>query len=249
MAHLELTDVGVDFPIFSSRSRGVLNTLLGKAGGHQRVDNDADGRLRVHALRDINLRLQNGDRVGLIGGNGAGKSTLLKVLSGVYEPTAGFIHCEGSVSSLIDLMLGMDPDANGYDFIITRGIVMGRTKREARQMIPDVEDFTELNEYLHLPVRTYSSGMLLRLAFAVATSTVPDILLMDEMIGVGDARFMEKAKMRLERMMRQVKVLVLASHSDSILKSFCNKGLVMADGRIQYEGDIASCLAHYHEHL
>lgn len=247
MAYLELIDVGVDFPIFSSRSRGVLNTVLGKASGPQRVDNDAGGHLRVHALRDINLRLQNGDRVGLIGANGAGKSTLLKVLSGVYEPTAGVLRCEGSVSSLIDLMLGMDPDANGYDFIIMRGIVMGRSKREARQMIPDVEEFSELNEYLHLPVRTYSSGMLLRLAFAVATSSVPDILLMDEMIGVGDARFLEKAKVRLDRLMRQVKVLVLASHSDSILQSFCNKGLVMVDGRIQFQGDIPECLAWYHE--
>lgn len=248
MAYLELTDVGVDFPIFSSRSRGVLNTLLGKAGGSRRVENDAGGHLSVHALRDINLRLQDGDRVGLIGGNGAGKSTLLKVLSGVYEPTAGDIHSQGSISSLIDLMLGMDPDANGYDFIITRGIVMGRTKREARQMIPDVEEFSELNEHLHLPVRTYSSGMLLRLAFAVATSTVPEILLMDEMIGVGDAHFLEKARARLERLMRQVKVLVLASHSDSILQTFCNKGLVMAHGRIQFEGDMANCLAYYHEH-
>jgi len=246
MAFLQLVDVGVDFPVFSARSRGVLNTLLGRSGSSRRMENDAGGHLQVHALRHVDLHLRDGDRVGLIGANGAGKSTLLKVLSGVYEPTSGFIQSSGSISSLTDLMLGMDPEANGYDFIVTRGIVMGKTRRQAREMIPDVEDFTELDEYLHLPVRTYSSGMLLRLAFAVATATVPDILLMDEMIGVGDAQFLEKARQRLERMMQQVKVLVLASHNDQILLEFCNKGVLLTEGRIRTQGDIRSCLAAYH---
>lgn len=245
---LQLVDVCVDFPIFSSRARGVLNTLLRKSGGG-RVESEAGGRLSVHALRNITLHLREGDRVGLIGPNGAGKSTLLKVLSGVYEPTSGCMRASGTISSLTDLMLGMDPEANGYDFIVTRGIVMGRTKRQAKELIPDVEAFTELGDYLHLPVRTYSSGMLLRLAFAVATSSVPDILLMDEMIGVGDAQFLERAQQRLKRMMERVRILVLASHSESILQTFCSKGLVLAEGRITHQGPIEHCLQAYHDGL
>jgi ABC-type polysaccharide/polyol phosphate transport system ATPase subunit len=246
MAHLSLRGVGVDFPVFSPRSRGVLNTLLGQSGAAGRVENGTRGRLNVHALRDIDLDLREGERVGLIGGNGAGKSTLLRVLSGVYEPTAGAIHSEGRISALTDLMLGMDPDASGYDFITMRGIVMGKSKRQIRDMVPDIEAFTELAEYLHLPVRTYSSGMLLRLAFAVASASVPEILLMDEMIGVGDAHFLERAQLRLETMVQQVKVLVLASHADAILRTFCNKGLVLAEGRIVFRGDIGECLEYYH---
>lgn len=246
MTYLKLSAVGVDFPVFSSRSRGVLNTLLGRSASTGRIENSAGGQLNVHALRGIDLQLNEGDRVGLIGSNGAGKSTLLRVLSGVYEPTVGTIQSEGSISALTDLMLGMDADASGYDFITMRGIVMGKSKRQIRDMIPDIEEFTELAEYLHLPVRTYSSGMLLRLAFAVATASAPDILLMDEMIGVGDAHFLERARIRLETMMQRVKVLVLASHGDAILRTFCNKGLVLAEGRIIFQGSIDGCLEHYH---
>lgn len=245
MAYLQLSGVGIDFPVFSSRSRGALNTLLGKAAGASRFGRDGGGQLHVQALREIDLRLEDGDRVGLIGANGSGKSTLLRVLSGVYEPTAGRIHGEGRIASLTDLMLGMDPDASGYDFITMRGLVTGLRKRQIQALVPDVVAFTELGEYLHLPVRTYSSGMLLRLAFAVSTATVPDILLMDELIGVGDAPFLERAMQRLQAMMQQAKVFVLASHADAILQAFCNKGLVLAGGRIVFRGDIAACLAHY----
>jgi ABC-type polysaccharide/polyol phosphate transport system ATPase subunit len=247
MASLRLRAVGVDFPVYSPRSRGVLNTLLRRSGETGRIEHGSGRKLQIHALRDIDLELNDGDRVGLIGGNGAGKSTLLRVLSGVYEPTAGAIWAEGRISSLTDLTLGLDPDASGYDFITMRGIVLGLSKRQIRALVPDIESFTELAEYLHLPVRTYSSGMLLRLAFAVATASAPDILLMDEMIGVGDAHFLERARVRLEAMMQQVKVLVLASHTDTILRTFCNKGLVLTEGRIVYRGSIDDCLDHYHD--
>ncbi len=244
MAHLSLSQVSVDFPVFTSQSKGLINTLMGFKGASKgRIDSQDGGRhFAVHALRDVSLSFKKGDRVGLIGRNGAGKSTLLRVLSGVYEPTSGSISSSGRISALTDLMLGMDPEASGYEFIVTRGVVMGLTSAQARGLTADVEDFSELGEYLHLPVRTYSSGMLLRLAFAVATAVSTDILLMDEMIGVGDNAFLAKAGQRLERLMNSVDILVLASHNEGILRDFCEKGVLLAGGHVVMTGALEACL-------
>ena len=196
-----------------------------------------------HALRGITMDLKPGDRVGLVGRNGAGKTTLLRVLSGVYEPSSGFMESRGVISALTDLMLGMDPESSGYEFVVTRGIVMGLTRAQAKGLIPDIEQFTELGDYLHLPVRAYSSGMLLRLAFGVATAISPDVLLMDEMIGVGDAQFIEKAQLRLKEMMTRVQILVLASHNDQIIRNFCNRAILLSEGNIVVEGNVEDVLA------
>jgi len=251
MAHITLSGVSVDFPIYTAQTKGLINTLMGFKGLKQgRVGSLDRGRhFQVHALRDITLTLSHGDRVGLIGGNGAGKSTLLRVLSGVYDPTAGQITSSGRISALTDLMLGMDPEASGYDFIQTRGIVMGLTAAQARSLTPDVESFTELAEYLHLPVRTYSSGMLLRLAFAVSTAIQTDILLMDEMIGVGDQTFLQKAGQRLENLMNSVDIMVLASHNEEILRKFCDKGVLLSEGRVLMTGPLDACLEAYQSSL
>ena len=247
MTHIDLKDVCVDFPIFSSQSRGLVNTVMRFSAAHQsRIEAGGLAAAQVHALRGITLNLREGDRVGLVGGNGAGKTTLLRVLSGVYEPASGTVQAKGMISSLTDLMLGMDPESSGYEFIMTRGIVMGLTRLHSIGLIRDIEDFTELGNYLHLPVRTYSSGMLLRLAFGVATAVSPDVLLMDEMIGVGDARFMEKARIRLEKMMSRVHILVLASHNVEIIKTFCNKAILLSKGSIVLEGSVDDVMA---EHL
>lgn len=243
MAGITLQNVSIDFPVYNSRSRGLINTIFGHTRREQnRVEAAGMGNVCVHALHDINLALKPGTRVGLIGRNGAGKTTLLRVLSGVYEPTRGVMRQEGKISSLTDIMLGMDMDASGYDNIIMRGIVMGLDRDAATKLIPEVESFTELGEYLQLPVRTYSQGMLLRLAFAVSTSITPDILLMDEMIGAGDASFVKKAQSRIDGLIHGVSILVLASHNESILKSFCDTGIVMKRGRIEHIGGIDDCL-------
>lgn len=244
MAHLSLSQVSVDFPVYTSQSKGLINTLMGfKGTGKGRIDSQDGGRhFAVHALRDVTLAFNSGDRVGLIGRNGAGKSTLLRVLSGVYEPTSGSIGSDGRISALTDLMLGMDPEASGYEFIVTRGVVMGLTSTQAKNLTSDVEDFTELGDYLHLPVRTYSSGMLLRLAFAVATAIRTDILLMDEMIGVGDNAFLAKAGARLQQLMNNVDILVLASHNEDILRQFCDKGVLLSEGRVVMAGPLEACL-------
>ncbi len=244
MVGINLRGVDVDFPVFTSRSRGLLNTLLRYDKQEQRrVEATGLSGIQVHALRDVNLELKPGDRVGLVGRNGAGKTTLLKVLSGVYEPTAGYIQTQGRVSSLTDIMLGMDMDATGYDNIVLRGIVMGLSRKQALAMIPEVEEFTNLSEYLQIPVRAYSQGMLLRLAFAVSTTITPDILLMDEMIGTGDAQFIKKSQDRISRLIDRVPILVIASHNESILNKFCDTGLLLEEVRIIHRGPIQECLA------
>ena len=244
MAHLMLRQVCVDFPIFSSQSRGLINTVLRYSKAHQkRIEKSGLGAVQVHALSNISLQMNDGDRVGLVGRNGAGKTTLLRVLSGVYEPTSGVMESTGVTSALTDLMLGMDPESSGYEFVITRSIVMGLTRSQAKALITDIEEFTELGDYLHLPVRTYSSGMLLRLAFGVATAICPDILLMDEMIGVGDNLFIEKARIRLEKMMNRVQILVLASHNEQIIRSFCNRAILLSEGNVVLEGAVDEVLA------
>jgi ABC-2 type transport system ATP-binding protein/lipopolysaccharide transport system ATP-binding protein len=244
MAHIRLTDVCVDFPVFTSRSRGLVNTLFLYARQEQkRVETAGMFGYQVHALRGIDLDLGPGDRIGLIGGNGAGKTTLLRVLSGVYEPTHGSVELQGRVSSLTDIMQGMDMDASGFDNIVMRGIVLGLSRREAMDLIPEIEAFSELGEYLHLPVGTYSTGMMLRLAFAVSTAVTPDILLMDEMIGTGDTHFLKKARARLEALISRVAILVIASHNEVILKNFCKTALLLKEGRIVHYGSVQECLA------
>lgn len=246
MPNIALDKVSVDFPVFNSRSRGLVNTLFGYAKSDQRrIEKSGLSGVQVHALADIDLKISEGDRLALIGRNGAGKTTLLRVLSGAYEPTRGRIQIAGKVSSLTDLSLGMDMEADGYENIVLRSIVMGLTKKQALALVPEIEKFTELGDYLNLPVRAYSSGMLLRLAFAVSTAIVPDILLMDEMIGAGDSRFMDKVQARMHAIMSSASVLVLASHSEAILKRFCNKGVVLAGGRIVHHGSVDDCLKFY----
>ncbi|MBS0506258.1 MAG: ABC transporter ATP-binding protein [Proteobacteria bacterium] len=248
MVGITLQNVSIDFPVYNSRSRGLINTIFGHSRREQnRVEAAGMGNVCVHALHDISLALKPGDRIGLIGRNGAGKTTLLRVLSGVYEPTRGLMAQEGRISSLTDIMLGMDLDASGYDNIVMRGIVMGLDRRAAIALIPEIESFTELGEYLQLPVRTYSQGMLLRLAFAVSTSITPNILLMDEMIGAGDASFVKKAQARINGLIDGVSILVLASHNESILQSFCTTGIVMKRGRIELIAPIDECLRRHRE--
>ncbi|MFZ4481131.1 MAG: ABC transporter ATP-binding protein [Rhodoferax sp.] len=246
MSHIALNNVHVDFPVFSSRSRGLINTLFGYArSDNKRIEASGLYGINVHALRGVTLEFNRGDRVGLIGRNGSGKTTLLRVLSGAYEPTRGQIDVSGSISSLTDITLGMDMEADGYENIILRSIVMGRTRRDAKERVAEIEAFTDLGDYLRLPVRVYSSGMLLRLAFAISTSIEPEILLMDEMIGAGDAHFIEKARTRLENLMSDASILVLASHSSDILRQFCNKGVVLEQGQVVFSGELEACLYHY----
>ena len=241
---LELAGVTVDFPVYSADARSLKNNLLRKSTGG-RIGRDTARRLSVRALEDVNVALARGDRIGLIGANGAGKTTLLRILAGVYEPTFGRVHRRGRIASLFDITLGLHPDATGYENITVRGLLLGLTPAEIREHRTDIAAFTELGDYLALPVHTYSSGMMLRLAFAVSTAMEPEILLMDEWIGVGDAAFVEKAERRLESLVSRAGILVLASHNSALLERVCTKAALLDSGRVRAFGPVDDVLQEY----
>jgi ABC-type polysaccharide/polyol phosphate transport system ATPase subunit len=202
--------------------------------------------LQLHkALGGITATFKAGDRVALIGKNGSGKSTLLRVLSGIYQPTAGSLEIHGTISSLLDIGVGLHPDATGYENIILMGVLHGKTRSEMRGKFEEIETFTELKDFLKLPVSTYSSGMRLRLAFGIATCMESDILMIDEVIGVGDHTFIEKAQTRMKHLMNKSQILVLASHATSILKQFCNKAMVLDKGKCTFFGELEQGIQFY----
>jgi ABC-type polysaccharide/polyol phosphate transport system ATPase subunit len=186
----------------------------------------------IRALDRINVEVLEGQRIGLVGHNGAGKSTFLRVLAGIYEPTEGRIAVQGRVACILDLTAGLDPELTGYENVVRVGMLQGLTYRAAAALRPDIEEFTELGTHLELPVHTYSAGMTARLTFALATAGRPEILLLDEVIGAGDANFQAKARKRLETLMSAAKILVLASHSEELLHIYCNRMLVLEKGQI-----------------
>jgi ABC-type polysaccharide/polyol phosphate transport system ATPase subunit len=247
MTSILLEDVSVDFPIYGAE-RSVRKVLFERAtGGLVQRDGRKLDRIVVKALTDISLSLTEGDRLGLVGHNGAGKSTLLRVMAGAYAPVKGRITVEGKITPLFDVLPGLDGEDTGYQNIITAGLFFGMSRREIEAIVPDIEEFSELGEYLNLPVRTYSSGMMMRLGFAFATAMHPGILLMDEGIGAGDARFAERAVKRMEEFIGRSRIVVLASHANEMIKSLCNKAALMQSGRILAIGPVKDILAQYHE--
>jgi ABC-2 type transport system ATP-binding protein/lipopolysaccharide transport system ATP-binding protein len=243
---IRLRDVSVDFPVYQGSSRSLKKTLM-RAGAGGRILADASHRLVVHALDGINLDIEEGDRVALIGPNGAGKTTLLRVLAGTYEPSVGQVQVDGHVAPLFDSALGLNPDATGYENIVLRGVYMGMSPKEMSGRMEEIATFTELGDYLRMPIRSYSSGMLMRLAFGVATCVHPEILLMDEWLLAGDAYFLDKARARLASFVTGSKILVLASHSIPIVREWCNKALFLERGQIRMFGPVDDVLAAYAE--
>jgi ABC-type polysaccharide/polyol phosphate transport system ATPase subunit len=247
VATIILENVNAHFPIYGQQ-RSLRKALFQRATGasieHEGKNND---RLSVKALTDISLTLQDGDRVGLIGHNGAGKSTLLKLMAGIYEPVSGTIKVEGRVTPLFDTMPGLDRDDTGYENIITSGMLIGMTRRQIEAKIPEIEEFCELGEYLTLPVRTYSTGMTMRLGFALVTALDPGVLLMDEGFGTGDLRFAERAEARMKNFVGRSSIMVLASHSDRTIRSMCNKAIMMEAGRIVASGPVNEICDQYYE--
>lgn len=244
MAAITCENVSVDYPLYGGGSRSLKKTLM-RMGSGGRISRDAGDRVCVQALRDVSLHIDHGERVGIIGSNGAGKTTLLRVLAGIYEPTRGVVRHEGHISPLFDTTLGMDTEATGYENIVLGGLFLGLSPREIRGRTDEIAEFTELGDYLSVPVRTYSTGMMLRLAFAVSTCIDPDILLMDEWIGVGDAHFLEKAERRMERLVDHSRILVIASHSDALIKRLCNKVVLLDHGEVKAIGLVAEILDQY----
>ncbi|MCB1418010.1 MAG: ABC transporter ATP-binding protein [Notoacmeibacter sp.] len=196
-------------------------------------------------LDGISFTLQAGERLGLIGPNGAGKSTLLRVLAGIYSPSSGRLIVNGTAKGLFDISLGMHPEATGVENIYMRGLQMGLGLKKIRSLIPEVLEFSELGEHIEKPLGTYSTGMRLRLAIAVSTMIKPDILLLDEWIGAGDARFNAKVKDRMMGLVEGSRGLVLATHNETLMKSLCTHGLVLEAGRVAFLGPVGEALAFY----
>ncbi|HYP82102.1 ABC transporter ATP-binding protein [Variovorax sp.] len=230
MPYISLKNVSVNFPIYGAGANSLKKTLAASVTGGR--FGQETGVKVVQALSNINLELKAGDRLGLIGHNGAGKSTLLRALAGVYEPSSGDFERRGTVASLIDPSLGIEPDATGIENIMLRGLVMGLSKKQIDELTPEICEFSGLGEYVDMPVRTYSTGMLMRLAFSISTSIRADILLMDEWLSVGDAEFTEKAEQRMKDVVSGAGILVLASHSPTLIANECNRVLHLEHGRI-----------------
>lgn len=242
MAFIELEHLSVDVPLFHSRS---LKQQILRAGVGGKMEKNDRNTLHIKALDQVSCRIFDGDRVGVIGHNGAGKSTLLRVLSRIYEPTQGRLYIDGKVSCILDVAFGMSPESTGYENILTRGILFGLTREVIQAKMAEIAAFTGLGDYLSVPIRTYSSGMQLRLAFGVATAIQPEILVLDEIVGVGDAAFMEKAKRRCYELIDQSRIVVLSSHSFEIIRELCNKVMLLEGGRLTFFGDVETGISKY----
>lgn len=234
MARITFSNVSIEFPIFNATGRSLTSSILKVATGGK-LDADPNGRVLVKALTDISFELREGDRVALVGHNGAGKSTLLRALGKAYAPTKGKVESSGQIGSLIDISLGINPEATGRENVFIRGRLLGLSKKDIESKYEQIVDFAELGDFMEMPVRTYSSGMHLRLAFAVSTVVRPEILLMDEWLSVGDADFQHKAEGRLRDLVSGTKILVIATHSRELVESVCNRVIWLEHGQIKMD--------------
>ena len=232
---INLQNVTVDIPIFNSQGRSLKKAMMGFATGG-RIGLTEAGKVTIRSLDNVNLNISANERIGLVGHNGAGKTTLLRVLGKVYEPTSGKATIHGKVGSLIDISLGIDSEASGIENIYLRAALLGIPKQKVKEQLDNIVEFTQLGDFIRMPVRTYSSGMHLRLAFAVSTMIEPDILLMDEWLSVGDAEFQNKAEERLNHLIERSNILVIASHSRQLIERCCTRVIWMEHGKVKLDG-------------
>jgi lipopolysaccharide transport system ATP-binding protein len=235
MALIEAKGLCLDFPYYHLGARSLKKRLLGNA----RLHTDPSNRIVVTALRNLSFRIGTGDRVALVGPNGAGKTTLLRTLAGVYEPVAGSLTVEGQVGALIDVTAGIDSEATGRENVTLRGLYRGLSDAQCAVLTDEVAEFADLGEFFDVPIRTYSAGMGVRLAFAMATAMQPQVLLMDEWFLAGDAAFMLKAEERLARLVGGAEIMVVATHDFNVVRRWCNRairlegGVILADGPVE----------------
>lgn len=244
MANVTFENACIEFPIFNATGRSLTSSILKVATGGK-LDSDPNGRVLVKALTNLTFALHEGDKVALLGHNGAGKSTLLRALARVYAPTRGTAEIVGDIGSLIDISLGINPEATGRENVYIRGQLLGLTKKEISEKYAEIVEFAELGDFMEMPVRTYSSGMHLRLAFAVSTVVRPEILLMDEWLSVGDADFQHKAEARLRGLVSETKILAIATHSRELVESVCNRAIWLEHGEIKMDGPVEEVSSAY----
>jgi ABC-type polysaccharide/polyol phosphate transport system ATPase subunit len=243
MAEIVVKNLSIDIPVFDVGGASIRRLLFRKAVGGQVVTEGA--HIVVNALKNVSFTAEDGDRIGLIGSNGSGKTTLLRVLADIYPPSAGTVEVSGRVSPMFDNSLGMNEDATGWENVRMCGMLWGLTPAQIENSRDDIAEFTELGDYLNMPVRIYSQGMQLRLAFAIVTVREPEILLLDESIGVGDANFFDKAYARLQGHISRSRILMVASHSDLMIRQLCNKALWLHSGALMEYGDVDHVLNAY----
>ena len=243
MVAIRVVDVSIDIPVYDIAGTSLRKLILGRTVGGR--FSQGGTHVIINALKNISFEAHDGDRIGLIGNNGSGKTTLLRALADVYPPTSGTIDVNGRVSTMFDATLGMYEDSTGFENVRVSGILWGLSHAEIQASMDDIIQFTELGDYLNLPLRTYSTGMKLRLAFAIATLRSPDILLLDEVIGVGDAGFYQKAYSRLQSLVSRSRILVVASHANTIIQQLCNKAIWLRNGELVAYGDVGAILEAY----
>ena len=236
-----LEDVDLYYSSVAFKERSLKSLLRGLISANRPRQAVHD----IHALKNITVEIKAGERLGLLGHNGAGKTTFLKMLAGLYPISSGKLLVEGTVRSLFNLSLGFEPDASGRENILYRGLLLGLTPQYMYQIEEEIVAFADLGEFIDYPIKTYSAGMQVRLAFAISTAVGGDILLLDEVIGAGDANFMVKAKKRIMTLIEKSEILVLASHDFSSLSAICERGLVFHHGELMYDGAIAKAVHEY----
>jgi ABC-2 type transport system ATP-binding protein/lipopolysaccharide transport system ATP-binding protein len=244
MTYVHAANVSVSYPVFTAASQSLKTRILSRMTGG-RIDVKSSRHVEIQAVDRVSFAIKPGDRVALLGHNGSGKSTLLRTIAQIYHPCAGRMQVEGKVAALFDTSFGLDFESNGYENIVLRSLLLNIPRNEIDAKIEDIVAFSGIGEFVDMPLRTYSAGMVARLAFAIATSVDADILLIDEGIGVGDAAFMTKADERLRRFIERAEVVVLASHIEKLVSAICTRGLVMRKGRIVFDGDIEVALDFY----
>lgn len=232
---IDVNNVNVDFPVYSNTSRSIKRQIF-KSNIFKRVTEINSSHVAVNALRDLNIRFNSGDRIGIVGKNGAGKSTFLRVLNGIYQPSSGGLRVSGNLNALIDIGLGLDGEATGRENIVLQGLLLRMSYTEILSKVDDIIEFSELGEFVDLPISSYSSGMLLRLAFSIYTAAAPDILIMDEWLSVGDLVFQKKAEKRLLDMVKTSKIVIMASHSEELIRAISNRVIWFDNGQIVRDG-------------
>ena len=241
---IDIEGVTLDYPVYGASSRTLRSYIASSASGG-RIRKSGHDVLTTRALNELSLSIIEGQRVGLIGTNGSGKSTLLRLIAGVLDPTEGSLKVKGAVRSLFDLSFGMDEEATGYENIFIRGLLIGVDRREIARKVDAIAEFADLGEFMHMPVRTYSSGMRLRLAFAVCTSFPADIILLDEVFGVGDQTFFEKATERLNHLVGSAGIVLLASHSLGMIRGMCDRVVWINRGELRGNGPCEEVITEY----
>jgi ABC-type polysaccharide/polyol phosphate transport system ATPase subunit len=243
MTLIDLQHVNLSVPIYNASSFS-FRSFLTKISSNQRFTENKNS-IEFSVLDDISLSLKEGDKMGLVGLNGAGKTTLLKAISGIYKPQSGSIKIDGKISCLLGTGFALEEDATGYENIFLSGLYLGFPKSFMKTKVEEIIAFSELDHFIYMPLRTYSAGMKARLFFAISTCYQPEILIVDEGIGAGDKNFLKKVKKRLQSFMDSASILILASHSEALIKTFCNKGIFLNKGKIAYQGEIDEVLDYY----